>query len=38
MTQLSFIIQHNNFDDKLVMFSVPAYMTQIEKKAFLNAA
>lgn len=38
MTQLTSIIQHNNLDDKLIVFSVPSYFTEIEKKALLNAA
>jgi molecular chaperone DnaK (HSP70) len=38
MTQLTSIIQHNNLDDKLIVFSVPSFFTEIEKKAFLNAA
>jgi molecular chaperone DnaK (HSP70) len=38
MTQLSEIINHNNLDDKLIVFSVPSFFTEIEKKALLNAA
>lgn len=38
MTQLKTIIQHNNLEDKLTVFSVPSYFTEIEKKAFINAS
>jgi molecular chaperone DnaK (HSP70) len=38
MTQLSEIINHNNLDDKLIVFSVPSFFTEMEKKALLNAA
>lgn len=38
MTQLQTIIQHNNLDDKLIVFSVPSYFTEVEKKAYLNAS
>lgn len=37
MTQLASITQHNNLDPKLIVFSVPSYFTEIEKKALLNA-
>lgn len=38
MTQINTIIQHNNLDPKLIMFSVPSFYTQIQKTALLNAA
>lgn len=38
MTKLTFIIEHNNLDDKLKMISVPSCLTQMERKAILNAA
>jgi heat shock protein 4 len=38
MTHLQSIINLRNFDDKLIVFSVPSFYTQIEKIAFLNAA
>ena len=38
MTKLAEIIDHNNLDDRMVVFSVPSYFTEIEQKAMLNAA
>lgn len=38
MTHLQSIIDHNNLDPKMIMISVPSYFTEIEKKAYLNAA
>jgi molecular chaperone DnaK (HSP70) len=38
MTQLSSIIALRNFDSKLTVFAVPCFYTEIEKRAFLNAA
>lgn len=38
MTKLSSIVEHNNLDEKLVMLSVPSCLTQMERRALLNAA
>jgi heat shock protein 4 len=38
MTQLSSTISLHNFGSKLTVFAVPSFFTEIEKRAFLNAA
>ena len=38
ITQLSEILNFNNYDDKMIVLSVPSFFTEIEKRALLNAA
>lgn len=38
MTKLTSIINHNNLDPRMIVFSVPSCLTQSEKKSILSAA